>query len=194
MFVTNAQGFYRQLKTDKGFNLESLLDEKQSQIVARFCERKAPKLVFGKIRAVKSLVKGLIETGLIPKVKVKVCWFGKGVASMIDNGEIRLYKQFLFSQSYCESVLTVLHELAHVKLWANKDYSLLKKCDAEFFDEFVKDASCTVVCPIEYYANLFALCWLNQAIEQVKDQNRLEQLSAEKERLIEKLSKAKEKI
>ena len=194
MYVTEAQTFYEQLKTDKLLNLTEKLTFHQSIIIRKFCSLKVPKTIFGKIRAVKSLVKGLISAGLIPKIKVKVCLFGKGLASMTEDGKIWLYAKFLFRQPYCESVLTVLHELAHVKLWLWEDYSALKQCDGEFVQNYVKNISCTVVSPIEYYANVIAIDWLNQVISEIAEKERLNQLNVAKKRLIEKLIKAKENL
>ncbi len=194
MYITNSQLFYNQLKTGSATAEEYVLSEAQIQVIHSFSARKSPKTVVGKIRAVKTLIKGLVEKGLISPVKIRINLFGKGLASMLDNGTIILCGKLLFRQPYSESVLTVLHEVAHVKLGISENYQALKKCDAEFLAEYVKDASQTVICPIEYYANVISISWLEQVVVLLGDEALRGQLVAQIEHLKAKLEKAKEKV
>ena len=194
MYVTDAQGFYNHLKSQTEFVQTNLLNAKQSEVVCGFCTRRSPLTVWGKIRAVKSFVNQMIKTGVIPKIKVEIRLGGEGLASMLDQGKIVFYKRFLTKQAYHESVLAVLHEIAHVVLWATPEYQALKSCDVEFINRYVNDVSLTVVTPIEYYANVISLSWLKTAIGKTENQKRAEQLTKQLEWLTAKLNKAKEKI
>ena len=194
LYVTDAQGFYNHLKKQTQLQEIKPLDACQREVVNRFCNRKAPWSVWGKIRAVKSFVKEMIKTGLIPQVKVKIRLGGKGIASMLDEGKIVFYRRFLISQPYHENVLAVLHEVAHIVLWASDEYQALKKCDLEFINGYVKDVGQTVITPIEYYANVISISWLKSVISEDQNPQRAKLLIEQIERLEEKLNIAKEKI
>ena len=193
-YVTDAQEFYKLLKKKENFvKVDNLTDSQVAELLL-FCCQNPPKTIFGKMSAVNKLVKGLVKSGLIPKIKVKFNLFGKGLASMFDRGEIVFYKQFLFNQAYLESVVTVIHEIAHVYLWSSKDYCSLKECDADFLNKYVTDQSQTVLCPIEYYANETTISWLEQVLSLLLDKERANSIRQSIERLKEKINKAKQKI
>ena len=194
MYLTNAQSFYAYLKSNVQSCVVSPLDPNGLDVVIRFCFAKAPKTVFGKMRLVKTFVKGLIKVGVIVPVKVRFKPFTRGVASMFDSGKIVFYKEFLFSQPYHESVLTTLHESAHALLLGKDCYLDLKTCDVEFLSKYLTQPSQTVVCPIEYYANLTAISWLNQALQTNDQTQRSIALKQSIGQLQAKLEFAKEKI
>ena len=193
-YVTDAQEFYKLLKKEENFvKIDNLTDSQVAELLL-FCYQNPPKTIFEKMSAVNKLVKGLVKSGLIPKIKVKFNLFGKGLASMFDRGEIVFYKQFLFNQAYLESVVTVIHEIAHVYLWSSKDYCSLKECDADFLNKYVTDQSQTVLCPIEYYANETTISWLEQTLLESQNSKATQLLRDNVQRLQEKLNVAKQKI
>lgn len=193
-YEINAQEFYNRLKLQEKVDFCQPLETGQIECIVAFCNGKLPKTVFGKAHLVVKLIKGLVKAGLIPRVKVKFSLFGKGLASMYDRGEIVFYKQFLFSQAYLESVLTVLHEVAHVYLWSSEEYDALKECDGEFLQKFINNQSETVISPIEYYANLISISWIEQALLVSQDKERTDLIREKVELLKNKINKAKEKI
>ena len=195
MYIIDAQNFYLHIKNKEiDLDFQKLSDE-QFSIIYQFCNAKKSKTVFGKMRLVKRLINHLIKLNLISPIRVKFCLDGKGLASMLDKGQIRFNWRFFMRQTFLESVVVTLHEVAHAVLWSKGDYQALKECDVVFLNKYVKDASCTVTCPIEYYANVISLGWINQVLESGKmDDFKASELKALFEREKSKLEKAKERV
>ncbi|MBQ3596672.1 MAG: hypothetical protein II988_02525 [Clostridia bacterium] len=193
MYITDAQTFYVQLKNQEKINCLPPSNEFINVLIG-FCSARSPKTVFGKINLVKGFIKSCVKLGLVGKLKVGFKFFKSGIASMYDDGKIVFYKDFLFKQTYIESLVATLHEVSHAFLWSSDSYQDLLTCDKEFFDKYVKDSSQTVVCPVEYYANQLTLKWLDLAVNNLKDQDRIDKLKDVYNRLEQKILIAKEKV
>ena len=189
LFITNANEFYLSIKKQGLLPSPFAICDNQLSLIVGFCNSKTPKTFLTKARKVKQFVKQFIKAlGLTP-FKVRFNLFGKGIASMYDNGKIVFCKDFLLKQPYLESVVCTLHEVAHALIWSNSDYQSLKKCDGVFLSDYVKNPSHVVVCPVEYYANLITLDWLQKTtqsplIDQQKRQDLIKILQREKEKLL----------
>ena len=139
------------------------IDSPKSQNFCSVCDKMAKSFrffPFHRIRLVKKMVKGLVDSGYISPCKITFSLFGEN-AYMRDSGELHFSLKWLYGEGSGNFVKTVLHEISHLRLLCFENYGLLKEKDRLFHALFGNDKDIYVLSPIEVVALMWSVELIN---------------------------------
>ena len=127
----------------------------------------------------------------VPQIRFPL-WLAQN-AYMTDNGKLAISRHFLFTSASERCLKVLLHELSHLWLSTQENYSHLLALECAFIKTFGKDLNPVSTYPVEYYATLTE-CALLQHISACMEDEPAGKLRKQLAEEIYKLSLVKQTI
>lgn len=168
-------------------DLDGALDEQgeYARLIARYAVKKGLGF-FGKIRFVKSCVAALQKELPFPLKSLRFPFHLRHEIYMTDGGELSVSWGTILKSNFYRLTALLLHEIAHLLISAEQDYSLLLRADKVFLKENAENSVAPTLSPVEAYATRLSVLLMKKTAELLNGQPQ-EKLLAQAESEQEKL-------
>lgn len=166
---------------------EGVLDKDgaYARLIARYAVKKGLG-VFGKIRFVKGCVAALQKELPFPVKRLQFPFHFRHEVYMTDSGELSLSFGTVFKSNFYRLLALLLHEIAHLIISAEKEYTLLLAADKVFLKDNADNPVAPTLSPVEMYATRLSILLLEETaklLNGVPQEKFWAQAESEKEKL-----------